>query len=150
MDEKWNIDRFLSPGTFPRASSTSSILITSILLVYIIAFTGNAILILLIWVDSPPPHPHVYIAQPSLSHWLGVNFYHSSKNGHQLFSGKKNISKVACGTRFSFLALGGGECLLFDLVLWPLCGHLQPLRYTVIMNPRVCLQMALVSWGRRC
>lgn len=149
MDEKneTSTDFFLL-GLFPELQYIS-ILITSILLVYIIAFTGNAILILLIWVDSHL-HTPMYIL---LSHLSLIDLALISttvpKMAINFFSGKKNISKVACGTQiFFFFALGGGECLLSTLMSYDrYVAICNPLRYTVIMNPRVCLQMALVSWG---
>lgn len=64
MDKNETLTDF--PGTFPELQYIS-ILITSILLVYIIAFTGNAILIILIWVDSHL-HTPMYILLSHLSH----------------------------------------------------------------------------------
>ncbi|EDM04547.1 olfactory receptor 1414 (predicted), partial [Rattus norvegicus] len=65
------------------------------------------------------------------------------------FSRKKSISKVACGTQiFFFFALGGSECLLLTLMAYDrYVAVCNPLRYSIIMNSRVCLWMALVSWG---
>ncbi|KAM9693546.1 olfactory receptor 2M4-like [Trichechus inunguis] len=65
-----------------------------------------------------------------------------------LFFGKRNISKVGCGTQiFFFFVLGGSECLFLTLMSYDhYVAVCHPLRYLVIMNPRVCLHMALVSW----
>ncbi|XP_012512720.1 PREDICTED: olfactory receptor 2M2-like [Propithecus coquereli] len=150
-----NVDRgnetltdFLLLGLFPELPYIS-ILITSILLLYVAAVAGNATLILLIWRDLRL-HTPMYIL---LSHFSLIDLALISttvpKMAINFFSGKRNISKVACGTQIFFLfALGGSECLLLTMMFYDrYVAICNPLRYTVIMNPRICLQMALVSWS---
>ncbi|XP_076994134.1 olfactory receptor 2M2-like [Tamandua tetradactyla] len=139
---------FFLLGIFPELLYIS-IFIIFIIVVYIITFTGNAILILLIWVDSHL-HTPMYIL---LSHLSLIDLALISTTVPKMvinfFSGNRNISKVGCGTQiFFFFALGGGECILLTLMSFDrYVAICNPLRYPVIMNPRVCLQMALVSWG---
>ncbi|XP_069323602.1 olfactory receptor 2M3-like [Eulemur rufifrons] len=139
---------FLLLGLFPELPYIS-ILITSILLLYVVAVTGNATLILLIWRD-PRLHTPMYIL---LSHLSLIDLALISttvpKTAIISFSGKRNISKVACGTQiFFFFALGGAECLLLTMMSYDrYVAICNPLRYSVLMSPRICLQMALVSWG---
>ncbi|KAM6224159.1 olfactory receptor 2T2-like [Rhynchocyon petersi] len=139
---------FFLLGLFPELQYVS-ILITSILLTYIIAFMGNIILILLIWVDSRL-HTPMYIL---LSHLSLIDLALISTTVPKMvinyFSGKKTISRLGCGTQmFFFFALGGGECLLLTLMSYDrYVAICNPLRYPIIMNTGVCLQMALVSWG---
>ncbi|XP_055089979.1 olfactory receptor 2T29-like [Symphalangus syndactylus] len=150
-----NVDRrnetlanFFLLGLFPELQYIS-VLITSLLLVYIIAFSGNAILILLIWADSCLHTPmYTLLSHPSLID-LALISTTVPKMTINFFSGKRDISKVACGTQiFFFFALGGSECLLLTLMSYDhYMAICNPLRYSVIMNPRVCLQIALVSWG---
>ncbi|XP_062948741.1 olfactory receptor 2M3-like [Cynocephalus volans] len=146
--ENKTLNYFFLRGLFPELQYIS-ILITSILLVYIVAFTGNTILILLIWVDSRL-HTPMYIL---LSHLSLIDLALISttvpKMAINFFSGKRDISKVACGTQlFFFFALGGSECLLLTLMSYDrYMAICNPLRYPVIMNPRVCLQMTLVPLG---
>ncbi|XP_012669454.1 olfactory receptor 2M2-like [Otolemur garnettii] len=139
---------FLLLGLFPELPYIS-ILITTFLLVYIIAVAGNATLILLIWTDARL-HTPMYIL---LSHLSLIDLALISttvpKMAINFFSGKRDISKVACGTQiFFFFALGGGECLLLTMMSYDrYVAICNPLRYSVIMSPRICLLMALVSWG---
>jgi hypothetical protein len=61
----------------------------------------------------------------------------------------QSITSVGCLTQInSVLTFGGLEnCLLDNCGLWSLYGHLSPpLRYTVIMNPCVCVFLVLSSW----
>ncbi|OBS74315.1 hypothetical protein A6R68_15148 [Neotoma lepida] len=139
---------FILLGLFPELRYLG-ILISSILLIYFIAFTGNAILVLLIWADSRL-HTPMYIL---LSHLSLIDLALISttvpKMAINFFSRKKSISKVACGTQiFFFFALGGSECLLLTLMAYDrYVAVCNPLRYSIIMNSRVCLWMALASWG---
>lgn len=60
------------------------------------------------------------------------------------FTGKKNISYFSCATQlFFFLTLGLAECILLTLMAYDrYVAVCNPLRYTVLMNPNICLQMA--------
>ncbi|KFO37848.1 olfactory receptor 2T29 [Fukomys damarensis] len=139
---------FFLLGLFPELQYIG-ILMVSILLVYVMAFAGNAVLMLLIWVDSHL-HTPMYIL---LSHLALIDLALISttvpKTVINFFSGKRNISQVACGAQiFFFFALGGGECLLLTLMSYDrYVAICHPLRYPIIMSSRVCLQMALLSWG---
>ncbi|KAH0503844.1 olfactory receptor 2T2-like [Microtus ochrogaster] len=135
-------------GLFPELHYLG-ILITSVLLIYVIAFTGNAVLVLLIWADSRL-HTPMYIL---LSHLSFIDLALISTTVPKMvinfFSRKKSISKIACGTQiFFFFALAGSECLLLTLMAYDrYVAVCNPLRYSIIMNSRVCLWMALASWG---
>ncbi|XP_006923441.2 olfactory receptor 2T29 [Pteropus alecto] len=142
------LTNFFLLGLFPELQHIS-ILIICLLLVYFIALTGNAILILLIHVDTCLHTPMYFL----LSHLSLIDLALISttvpKMAINFFSGKKNISKVACGTQiFFFFALGGGECLLLTLMSYDrYVAICKPLRYPIIMNTSICLKMALVCWG---
>ncbi|XP_037673449.1 olfactory receptor 2T10-like [Choloepus didactylus] len=139
---------FFLLGIFPELWYIS-IFVIFIIVVYVIAITGNLTLILLIWMDSRLHTPMYKL----LSHLSLIDLALISttvpKTVINFFSANRTISKVGCGTQiFFFFALGGGECVLLMLMS---CDRYvaicNPLRYAVIMSPRVCLQMALVSWG---
>ncbi|EPY77636.1 olfactory receptor 332 [Camelus ferus] len=119
-----------------------------ILLFYAIALTGNCILILLILLDSRL-HTPMYFLLSQLS-LVDVAYISSTvpKMVINYFTGKKNISYLACATQlFSFLTLALAECILLTLMA---CDRYvavcKPLRYTVLMNPKVCLQTAAAAW----
>jgi olfactory receptor len=64
------------------------------------------------------------------------------------FTGKKNISYVACASQmFFFLTLGLAKCILLTLMAYDrYVAVCKPLRYTVLVSPKVCLQMAVTAW----
>uniref|UniRef100_A0A8C2SEC4 Olfactory receptor n=1 Tax=Capra hircus TaxID=9925 RepID=A0A8C2SEC4_CAPHI len=139
---------FILLGLFPWFRHPN-LLILIIILIYTAAFTGNSILILLIWLDSHLHTPMYFL----LSQLSLIDLAYISctvpKMVTNYFTGKKNISYFSCATQlFFFLTLGLAECILLTLMAYDrYVAVCNPLRYTVIMNPRVCLQMALVSWG---
>lgn len=116
---------FILLGLFPWFRHPN-LLILIIHLIYTAAFTGNSILILLIWLDS---HLHTHVLPiVSSPHWPGLHFLHSPQNGYQLFHRKKNISYFyLCYSALLFLTLGLAECILLTLMAYDkLCGCLQP------------------------
>ncbi|XP_044527765.1 olfactory receptor 2T27-like [Gracilinanus agilis] len=138
---------FILLGLFPEFKY-SGFLVSIIISFYIITFTGNSILILLIWVDSRL-HTPMYFLLSQLS-IIDVAYISSSvpKMAFNYYLGKQNISRVACGTQMFFcLTLGGSECLLLTFMSYDrYVAICKPLHYPVIMCPKICLQMAVVSW----
>lgn len=65
------------------------------------------------------------------------------------FSARWNISLLACGTQMFFsLAVAITECILITLMCFDhYVAICSPLRYPVIISPRACLQMAVMSWA---
>nr|XP_036864757.1 olfactory receptor 2M3-like [Manis javanica] len=123
-------------------------LICTILLAYVVAITGNTILILLLSLE-PQLHSPMYFLLSQLS--LMDIFLISTMVPKMLtnfFSGTSDISYTGCGIQmYLHSALGGSECILLTLMAYnryiAICS---PLRYVVIMNSEVCLQMAVMSW----
>ncbi|XP_076994279.1 olfactory receptor 2T27-like [Tamandua tetradactyla] len=138
---------FILLGLFPGLQH-ASLLVYSILLVYLIALMGNSILILLIWVDVRL-HIPMYFLLRQLS--LIDLVYISSSVPKMIINhslGKQSISRIGCGVQLFFcLTLGGAECLLLTLMSYDrFVAICNPLRYTIIMSPEVCWLMAVVSW----
>ncbi|CAD7666959.1 unnamed protein product [Nyctereutes procyonoides] len=138
---------FILSGLFPNVKYVS-ILIYTIILIYLVAVTRNFILLFLIWIHLRL-HTPMYFLLSQLS-LVDLAFISSTvpKMMINFLSGRKNITHLACGTQiFFFFTLGGAECILLTLMAYNrYVSVCHPLRYVVIMNHRVCLQMALVSW----
>ncbi|XP_057566285.1 olfactory receptor 2M2-like [Hippopotamus amphibius kiboko] len=138
---------FILLGLFPDMKH-SDIMISVIILIYVVAFTGNSTLILLILVDSQLHTPmYLLLSQLSLIDLLFISTT-VPKMATDFFSGNKHISNTACGTQiFFYLLLGEAECILLTLMA---CDRYlaicRPLRYPLIMNKRVCQMMVMVSW----
>ncbi|XP_063092848.1 olfactory receptor 2AJ1-like [Cavia porcellus] len=125
------------------------ILICLILLVYFLAVLGNAVLILLIWLDSRL-HTPMYFLLSQLS-FMDFTLISTTvpKMATNFFSGRRTISHVGCGTQiFISLTLGIAECLLLTFMSYDrYIAVCNPLRYSGIMSPSVCTQMVIVSWA---
>uniref|UniRef100_A0A6I8P8U6 Olfactory receptor n=1 Tax=Ornithorhynchus anatinus TaxID=9258 RepID=A0A6I8P8U6_ORNAN len=147
-DNETTVTDFILLGLFPEFRHPNFI-ISFILLVYAAAFTGNAVLILLIWADIRL-HTPMYFLLSQLS-LVGLAFISTTvpKMAADFFSGKQNISVIACGTQiFFYFTLGGAECLLLTFMSYDrYVAVCHPLRYPVLVNPRVCVQMAVGSWA---
>ncbi|XP_006894028.1 PREDICTED: olfactory receptor 2T1-like, partial [Elephantulus edwardii] len=140
-------DDFILLGLFP-GFEYPHLLIFIILLIYTIAFTGNALLILLISMDTRL-HTPMYFLLSQLS-LIDLSYITSTvpKTVTNYFTGRKNISYFACATQlFFFLTLGLAECILLTLMAYDrYVAVCNPLRYTILMSPRICLQMAAAAW----
>ncbi|XP_074077086.1 olfactory receptor 2T27-like [Macrotis lagotis] len=142
-----SMEDFILLGLFPEFSH-SGILILILLLIYITAFIGNALLIILIWGDSRLHTPmYILLSQLSLID-LTLTSTIVPKMAANFYSGTKTISWIGCGTQsFFFLTLGMSECLLLTLMAYDrYVAVCNPLHYHIIMNFRVCLQMAIGCW----
>ncbi|XP_004481922.1 olfactory receptor 2T27-like [Dasypus novemcinctus] len=138
---------FILLGLFPGIKH-ADILIGAIILIYLAALTGNSTLILIILFESQLHIPMYFLlSQLSLIDLLFISTT-VPKMAVDFLSGKRNISNIGCGAQMFFsLMLGGAECILLTLMA---CDRYvaicHPLRYTVIMNERVCQKMATATW----
>ncbi|XP_007955038.1 olfactory receptor 56-like [Orycteropus afer afer] len=135
-------------GFFPEFRHITA-LVSIVLLIFTAAFTGNTLLIMLIWLDSRLHTPmYVLLSQLSLMD-LTLTSSIIPKMAANFFSGRRNISFLACGTQIFFsLSVAIAECILITLMCFDrYVAICSPLRYSVIISHRVCLQMAAMSWA---
>ncbi|DAA15142.1 TPA: olfactory receptor 155-like [Bos taurus] len=118
------------------------------MVVFLIAVSGNSLTLLLICAD-PRLHTSMYLllSQLSLMELMHVSTT-IPKMATNYLSGQKSISFVGCATQhFLYLTLGGAECLLLAFMSYDrYVAICHPLRYTVLMNRKVTLMMAAMSW----
>ncbi|XP_037654616.1 olfactory receptor 13F1-like [Choloepus didactylus] len=122
------------------------------LLMYLITFLGNIILISISILDSHL-HTPMYFFLSNLS-FLDI-WYTSSALTPMLInfvSGTNTISFSGCAAQmYISLAMGSTECVLLSMMAYDrYVAICHPLRYSIIMNRRVCLQMAVGSWVTGC
>ncbi|XP_057564417.1 olfactory receptor 2AJ1-like [Hippopotamus amphibius kiboko] len=138
---------FILLGLFPGMRHTS-LFVSVVLLIYIIAISGNTTLILLIWVD-PHLHTSMYFLLSQLS-LMDLVFISSivPKMAVNFFSGKREISLIGCEAQVFFtLTLGIAECLLLTLMAYDCYVAIcHPLKYSVIISHWVSQLMAVGSW----
>ncbi|XP_076988228.1 olfactory receptor 13F1-like [Tamandua tetradactyla] len=118
------------------------------LLMFSITFLGNIILISISILDSHL-HTPMYFFLSNLS-FLDI-WYTSSALSPMLVnfvSGKNTISFSGCAAQMYFaLTMGATECVLLSMMAYDrYVAICNPLRYSIIMNRRVCVQMAVGSW----
>ncbi|XP_069342601.1 olfactory receptor 2AE1 [Eulemur rufifrons] len=138
---------FILEGLFDD-SLTHLFLFSLTMMVFLIAVSGNSLTILLICAD-PRLHTPMYflLSQLSLMDLMHVSTT-IPKMATNYLSGKKSISFVGCAAQhFLYLSLGGAECLLLALMSYDrYVAICHPLHYTVLMNKKVGLMMAAMSW----
>ena len=116
---------------------------------YIFTLMGN-LLILLAIVSSAPLHTPMYFLLSQLSLMdLTLTSSIIPKMVANFFSGWQSISFLACGTQIFFsLTVAIGECILITVMCFDrYVAICNPLRYPVIMSPRMCWQVAAMSWA---
>ncbi|XP_004638152.1 olfactory receptor 13F1 [Octodon degus] len=122
------------------------------LLMYLFTLMGNLILISTTILDSHL-HTPMYFFLSNLS-FLDI-WYTSSAFAPMLanfVSGKNTISFSGCASQMYFsLAMGSTECVLLSMMAYDRYEAIcNPLRYPIIMNRRVCVQIAAGSWVTGC
>nr|XP_003405008.1 olfactory receptor 2T33-like [Loxodonta africana] len=119
-----------------------------VLTISMASLMGNALMILLIHRDHRLHTPmYVLLSQLSLMDMMLV-FTIVPKMASGFLTGKKSISPAGCGLQiFVSLTLGGGESFLLAAMS---CDRYvavcHPLRYSILMNWQLCLQMTMGSW----
>lgn len=118
------------------------------LVIYILAFVGNLLIMVLVAVDK---HLHIpmYFFLMNLS--TLETCYISNILPRMLSSfitGDRSISFEGCVTQWYFFAFfGSTECYLLSMMSYDrYLAICKPLHYTVLMNGRLCLQLASTSW----
>ncbi|XP_010984418.2 LOW QUALITY PROTEIN: olfactory receptor 2M5-like [Camelus dromedarius] len=135
-------------GFFPEFRYITAV-VSIILLIYTAAFTSNTLLIVLIWLDSRLHTPmYSLLSQLSLMDLMLTSSI-IPKMAVNFFSGWRSISFLACGTQIFFsLTVAIAECILITFMCFDrYVAICNPLRYPVVISPRVCLQMTAVSWA---
>ncbi|XP_077608393.1 olfactory receptor 13F1-like [Crocuta crocuta] len=122
------------------------------LLMYLISLLGNIILISITILDSHLHKPMYFF----LSNLAFLDIWYTSSAFTPMLtnfvSGKNTISFLGCATQMYFsLAMGATECVLLSTMAYDrYVAICNPLRYPIIMNKRVCVQIAAGSWMTGC
>eukprot|EP00079_Xenopus_tropicalis_P029120 XP_012824264.1 PREDICTED: olfactory receptor 12D2-like [Xenopus tropicalis] len=121
------------------------ILFVCILIIYLLNLTGNFLIMLLIISDSTLHIPMYFF----LWNLAFIDICYSSvvvpKMLSDLLSTKRTISFIGCISQIHFFHfLGSSEVMLFSAMSYDRYVAIQnPLRYSSIMNIRLCLQLSL-------
>ncbi|XP_062938679.1 olfactory receptor 2K2-like [Cynocephalus volans] len=145
----WNF--FFLEG-FSRYPSFEIVLFVFSLVMYLITLLGNGTLILITILDSHLQTPmYLFLGNLSLVDICYTSAFIPTLLVNLLSSQKTLIFSGCAVQMYLSLATGSTECVLLAVMA---CDRYvaicKPLRYPVIMNRRVCVQMATVSWVTGC
>lgn len=129
-------------------SKHPALLAVVIFVVFLMALSGNALLILLILSDTHLHTPmYFFISQLSLMDMMYISVTVPKMLMDQVL-GSHKISAAACGMQmFLYLSIGGSEFLLLAAMSYDrYVAICHPLRYPVLMNHRVCLLLISTCW----
>ncbi|XP_034362674.1 olfactory receptor 2T29-like [Arvicanthis niloticus] len=125
-----------------------ALLAVVIFVVFLMALSGNALLILLILSDTHLHTPmYFFISQLSLMDMMYISVTVPKMLMDQVL-GSHKISAAACGMQmFLYLTLAGSEYLLLAAMSYDrYVAICHPLRYPVLMNHRMCLLLLSDCW----
>ncbi|XP_021545112.2 olfactory receptor 6M1-like [Neomonachus schauinslandi] len=133
---------------FPVIQKLQISLFVVLLFTCMLTLTGNTVIISLIWADNRLQTP-MYFFLSNLS-FLDISYTTSvtPKLLACLLQDKKTISFAGCITQtYFFFFLGTVEFILLVVMSFDrYVAICNPLRYTIIMNSRVCLLLVLGCW----
>ncbi|XP_076994287.1 olfactory receptor 2T29 [Tamandua tetradactyla] len=138
---------FILMGLFSQ-SKHPNLLCVVIFVIFLMALSGNAILILLIHLDAHLHSPmYFFISQLSLMDVMYISVTVPKMLMDQVM-GVSKISVPECGIQmFLYLTLVGSEFFLLASMAYDrYVAICHPLRYPVLMNHRVCLLLASGCW----
>ncbi|XP_030042492.1 olfactory receptor 6-like [Microcaecilia unicolor] len=133
---------------FPVSPDMQILLFVLFLISYLLTLTSNAIIILLIWLNSQLHKPMYFF----LGNLAFLEMWYVTvivpKMLANFLAHDKTISFVACMTQlYFFLGLACTECVLLAVMAFDrYVAICNPLRYPVIMTSHLCLQAAIASW----
>ncbi|XP_043849463.1 olfactory receptor 6M1 [Dromiciops gliroides] len=133
---------------FPVLQELQTFLFVVLLLTYMLTRAGNIVIISLIWTDYRL-HTPMYFFLSNLS-FLDILFTTviAPKLLACLLNERKTISFAGCITQtYFYFFLGTVEFILLAVMSFDrYVAICNPLRYTIIMNSRVCLLLVLGCW----
>ncbi|XP_071467888.1 olfactory receptor 2T29-like [Marmota flaviventris] len=138
---------FILVGLF-RQSQHPALLCVVIFLVFLMALSGNAVLIILIHSSAKLHTPmYFFISQLSLMDMMSISITVPKMLLDQVL-GVSTISVPECGIQmFLYLTLVGSEFFLLAAMAYDrYMAICHPLRYPVLINHRVCLLLASGCW----
>ncbi|XP_054980743.1 olfactory receptor 2T27-like [Sorex araneus] len=124
------------------------VLVALTLVDLLVALLGNSTILLLIWADPLLHNPMYFLlSQLSLMDLLYICTF-VPKMVLVFLSGDRRISFIGCSFQMSlFGTLAGSEFLLLAVMAYDrYVAICQPLRYPILMRPRVCVLLVLVTW----
>ncbi|XP_045331965.1 olfactory receptor 2M3-like [Leopardus geoffroyi] len=145
-NQTFNFD-FILLGIFNH-SSTHIFLFSLVLGIFTFAIMGNTVMILLIYLDNQLHTPMYFLLSQLSLMDLMLICTTVPKMAFNYLSGRKCISLAGCGAQiFLYVSLLGAECFLLAVMAYDrYVAICHPLRYSILMNQKICHLMVLSSW----
>ncbi|KAM4860331.1 olfactory receptor 2T29-like [Thomomys bottae] len=149
---KWMVNHtaqsdFILVGLFSQ-SKHPALLCVVISVVFLMALTGNAVLITVIHSDIHLHTPmYFFISQLALMDMMYISITVPKMLMDQII-GMNRISLSECAMQmFLYLTLGGSEYFLLSVMSYDrYVAICHPLRYPVLLNHKICLLLAFGCW----
>ena len=141
------ISHFILLGLF-NDTPLHLLLFSVIMVMFLVALSGNGLMILLINADSRLHNPmYFFLSWLSLMDLMLISTT-VPRMAIDYLLGHGSISFTGCGLQILFfVTLLGDECFLLALMAYDRYVAISnPLRYSVIMNRRVCWLMVALCW----
>ncbi|XP_004481125.1 putative olfactory receptor 2W6 [Dasypus novemcinctus] len=146
-DNDSHLQAFILVG-FSDRPHLEMILFAFVLVFYIMTLVGNTAIILLSIIDARL-HTPMYFFLGNLS-FLDLCFTTTivPQLLWNLWGPEKTITYYGCVAQlYIYMVLGSTECVLLAVMSYDRYAAVcRPLHYTVVMHPRLCLQLVTVSW----
>ncbi|XP_037673472.1 olfactory receptor 2M4-like [Choloepus didactylus] len=138
---------FVLLGIFDH-SPTHTFLFSVVLGIFTVAFMGNTAMVLLIYLDTQLHTPMYFLLSQLSLMDLMLICTTVPRMAFNYLSGKKSISLADCGAQiFFYVTLLGAECFLLAVMAYDrYVAICHPLRYTTLMNQKLCALMIVACW----
>ncbi|XP_008067513.1 olfactory receptor 2M4 [Carlito syrichta] len=138
---------FILLGIFDH-SPTHTFLFSLVLVIFVVALMGNSAMVLVIYMDTQLHTPMYFLLSQLSLMDLMLICTTVPKMAFNYLSGNKSISLAGCGTQiFFYVSLLGAECFLLAVMAYDrYVAICHPLRYTILINQKLCVFMIVASW----
>ncbi|XP_066434025.1 olfactory receptor 10AG1-like [Eleutherodactylus coqui] len=147
-DQQTNITEFFLLGFSDLSSPLQATIFSFFLFAYILTLVGNGLIILSVSFEPVLQTPMYFFLRNLSFHELCLTTVTVPKVLEDLMSNERSISLLACSIQMCiFFAIGVSECIFLGVMAFDrYMAICQPLRYTSVMNTKMCYQLTVGSW----
>ncbi|KAG9466091.1 hypothetical protein GDO78_017229 [Eleutherodactylus coqui] len=147
-DQQTNITEFFLLGFSDLSPPLQATIFSFFLFAYILTLVGNGLIILSVSFEPVLQTPMYFFLRNLSFHELCLTTVTVPKVLEDLMSNERSISLLACSIQMCiFFAIGVSECIFLGVMAFDrYMAICQPLRYTSVMNTKMCYQLTVGSW----